>query len=112
MCTASDTHPPSPLFTVVLCLQRQIQVISDTDDSHVHVKRPKGKRLHSAFAMEWRTASIACVIPGLGAIACDSQSPLVVVQGTMTALRYVQDILLPRVAFHEACFSREMHDCA
>lgn len=50
---------------------------------------------NSAFAVEWHAAPTAGWMI-CGAIAYDSQSPLVVIWGTPTTQRYVQDILQPR----------------
>lgn len=68
----------------------------NSDDGRVHVWRPCGQRLNPAFHVERFTAPSAGVLVW-GAISFDSRSPLVVTRGTLTAQRYVQDILRPHV---------------
>ncbi|GFV77947.1 transposable element Tcb1 transposase [Trichonephila clavipes] len=58
--------------------------------------RPRGERLNPAFALQRHTHPTAGVMVW-GAIANNTQSPLVLIRGTMTAQRYVHDILQPRV---------------
>ncbi|GFU69981.1 transposable element Tcb2 transposase [Trichonephila clavipes] len=67
-----------------------------SDDNRVRVWRPRGKRLNPAFALQHHTASTAGVMIS-GAIAYNTRSPLVLICGTMTAQRYVHDILQPHV---------------
>ncbi|GFW25812.1 zinc finger BED domain-containing protein 5 [Trichonephila clavipes] len=65
-------------------------------DNRVRVWRPHGERLNPAFALQRHTAPAAGVI-AWGAITNNSRSPLVLIRGTMTAQRYVHDILQPHV---------------
>ncbi|GFW51937.1 DUF1758 domain-containing protein [Trichonephila clavipes] len=58
--------------------------------------RPRGERLSPAFALQRYTAPTACVMVW-GAITYNTRSPLVWIRGTMTAQRYVHDILQPHV---------------
>lgn len=67
-----------------------------SDDGRVRVWRLPGQRLNPAFFVERHTSPTAGVMVW-GAIAYDSRSPLVVIRGTITAQRYVQDILQPHV---------------
>ncbi|GFX80168.1 uncharacterized protein TNCV_2108121 [Trichonephila clavipes] len=67
-----------------------------SDDNHVRVWRPRGERLNPAFALQRHTAPSAGVMVW-GAIAYNTRSPLVLIHGTMTAQRYVHDILQPHV---------------
>ncbi|GFT11972.1 transposable element Tcb2 transposase [Trichonephila clavipes] len=55
-----------------------------SDDNHVGVWRPRGERLTPAFALQRHTAPTAGVMVW-GAIACNTQSPLALIHGTMTA---------------------------
>ncbi|GFV84332.1 uncharacterized protein TNCV_1591911 [Trichonephila clavipes] len=65
-------------------------------DNRVRVWRPRGERLNPAFASQRHTAPTAGVIES-GAIAYNTRSPLVWIRSTMTAQRYVHDILKPYV---------------
>ncbi|GFS88563.1 transposable element Tcb2 transposase [Trichonephila clavipes] len=67
-----------------------------SDDNCVRVWRPRGERLNPAFALQRHTAPTAGVMVW-GAIAYNTRSPLVLMRGTMTAQRYVHDILQPHV---------------
>ncbi|GFW39793.1 transposable element Tcb2 transposase [Trichonephila clavipes] len=67
-----------------------------SEDNRVRVWRPRGERLNPAFALEQHTAPTAGVMVW-GAIAYNTRSPLVLICGTMTAQRYVHDILQPHV---------------
>ncbi|GFX40087.1 transposable element Tcb2 transposase [Trichonephila clavipes] len=62
-----------------------------SDDNRVRVWRPHRERLNPAFALQRHTASTAGVV--WGAIAYNTRSPLVLIHGTMTAQRYVHDIM-------------------
>ncbi|GFU89864.1 transposable element Tcb2 transposase [Trichonephila clavipes] len=55
-----------------------------------------GERLNLAFALQRHTAPTAGVM-SWGAIAYNARLPLVLIRGTMTAQRYVPDILQPHV---------------
>ncbi|KAJ4445887.1 hypothetical protein ANN_12573 [Periplaneta americana] len=76
-----------------------------SDDSRVRVWRPRGARLNPTFAVARHTAPTAGVLVW-GAITYDSRSTLVVIRGTITAQRYVQDILRPHVLPLMARFPR------
>ncbi|GFV29176.1 transposable element Tcb2 transposase [Trichonephila clavipes] len=62
----------------------------------VRVWRPDGERLNSAFSLQRYTAPTAGVMVW-GAIPYNTQSPLIVIRGTMTAQRFVHYILQPHV---------------
>ncbi|GFX58158.1 transposable element Tcb2 transposase [Trichonephila clavipes] len=67
-----------------------------TDDNRVRVWRCPGERnnsLHTALRHTARTAGVLV----WGAIAYDSRSTLIVMRGTLTGQRYVDDILRPHV---------------
>ncbi|GFU72812.1 transposable element Tcb2 transposase [Trichonephila clavipes] len=57
-----------------------------SDDNHVRVWRPRGKRLNPAFSLQPHTASTAGVMVW-GDIAYNTRSPLVLIRGTVTAQR-------------------------
>ncbi|GFU67968.1 HTH_Tnp_Tc3_2 domain-containing protein [Trichonephila clavipes] len=61
-----------------------------------HVWRRTGQRSDPAFIVERHTA-ISQGVTVWGAISWDTRSSLVVLQGTLTARRYVDDILTPIV---------------
>ncbi|GFW70291.1 transposable element Tcb1 transposase [Trichonephila clavipes] len=63
------------------------------DDNRVHVRRPRGERRNPAFALQRHTTPTAGVIVW-GAIAYNTRSPLVLICGSMTAQRYVHDIVV------------------
>ncbi|GFW56412.1 transposable element Tcb1 transposase [Trichonephila clavipes] len=63
-----------------------------SDDNRVRVWLPRGERLNPVFALQQHTASTAGVMVWR-AIGYNTRSPLVLIRGTMTALRYVLDIL-------------------
>ncbi|GFS98240.1 transposable element Tcb1 transposase [Trichonephila clavipes] len=67
-----------------------------SDDNRVRVWRPRGERLNPAFALQQHTTPTACVMVW-GAIAYKTRSSLVLIRDTMTAQRYVRDILQPHV---------------
>ncbi|GFT84759.1 transposable element Tcb2 transposase [Trichonephila clavipes] len=67
-----------------------------SDDNPVRVWRPRSERLNPAFPVQRHTALTAGVMVW-GAIAYNTRSPLVLIRGTMTAQRYVHDILQPHV---------------
>ncbi|GFV39757.1 transposable element Tcb2 transposase [Trichonephila clavipes] len=66
------------------------------DDHRTRVWRRTGQRSDPAFIVERHTA-ISQGVTVLGAISWDTRSSLVVLQGTLTARRYVDDILTPIV---------------
>ncbi|GFY14318.1 transposable element Tcb1 transposase [Trichonephila clavipes] len=66
------------------------------DDHRTRVWRRTGQRSDPAFIVERHTA-ISQGVTVWGAISWDTRSSLVVVQGTLTARRYVDDILTPIV---------------
>ncbi|GFX09424.1 transposable element Tcb2 transposase [Trichonephila clavipes] len=67
-----------------------------SDDNHVRVWRPRAERLNPAFILQRHTVFRAGVMIW-GVIAYNTRSPLVLIRGTMTAQRYVHDILQPHV---------------
>ncbi|GFW88583.1 transposable element Tcb1 transposase [Trichonephila clavipes] len=77
-------------------LGRSDCVVRRSDDNRVRAWRPRGERLNPAFALQRHTAPTAGVMVW-GAIAYNTWSPLVLIRGTMTAQRYVHDILQPHV---------------
>ncbi|GFT29758.1 transposable element Tcb2 transposase [Trichonephila clavipes] len=66
------------------------------DDHRTRVWRRTGQRSDPAFIVERHTA-ISQGVTVWGAISWDTRSSLVVLQGTLTARRYVEDILTPIV---------------
>lgn len=66
------------------------------DDHRTRVWRRPGQRSDPAFVVERHTA-ITQGVTVWGAICWDTRSPLVVLQGTMTARSYVDSILTPVV---------------
>ncbi|GFX46236.1 transposable element Tcb2 transposase [Trichonephila clavipes] len=67
-----------------------------TDDSRVRVWRCPGERYNSSHTVLRHTARRVGVMVW-GFIAYDSQSTLIVMRGTLTGQRYVDDILRPHV---------------
>ncbi|GFX04950.1 transposable element Tcb2 transposase [Trichonephila clavipes] len=67
-----------------------------SDDKRVRVCKPRGERLNPAFASQRYIASTSDEII-CGDIAYNTLSSLVLLRGTMTAERYVHDILQPHV---------------
>lgn len=67
-----------------------------SDDNRLRVWRPRGERLNPPFALQRHTAPTPGVMVW-GAITYDTRSPLILIDGTMTAQRYVRDILQPHV---------------
>ncbi|GFT66248.1 transposable element Tc1 transposase [Trichonephila clavipes] len=67
-----------------------------TDDNRVRVWRRTGERYNSSHTFLRHTACTAGVMVW-GAIAYDSRSTLIVMRGTLTGQRYVDDILRPHV---------------
>ncbi|GFW19043.1 transposable element Tcb2 transposase [Trichonephila clavipes] len=66
------------------------------DDNRVRVWRPLGERLNPAFALQRHIAPTAGVMVW-GAIAYKAWSLLILIRFTMTAQRYVHDIILQHV---------------
>ncbi|GFX82681.1 transposable element Tcb2 transposase [Trichonephila clavipes] len=69
---------------------------ASSKDNRVRVWRIHGERLNPVFALQRHTTPTAGVM-AWGAIAYNTRSPLVLILGTMTAQRYVHDILQPHV---------------
>ncbi|GFU75966.1 transposable element Tcb2 transposase [Trichonephila clavipes] len=67
-----------------------------SDDNRVRVWRHRGERLNPAFDLQRHTAPTAGVMVW-GVIAYNTQSLIVLIHGTITAQRYVHDILQPHV---------------
>ncbi|GFV51776.1 transposable element Tcb2 transposase [Trichonephila clavipes] len=67
-----------------------------TDDNRVRVWRHPGERYNSSHTVLRHTARTTGVMVW-GAIAYDSRSTLIMMRGTLTGQRYVDDILRPHV---------------
>ncbi|GFW96656.1 transposable element Tcb2 transposase [Trichonephila clavipes] len=78
-----------------------------SDDNRVRVWRPRSERLSPAFALQRPTAPTAGDMVW-GAIAYSTQSPLVLIRGTMTAQRCVHDILQPHLLPLMQLFNKTM----
>ncbi|GFX58847.1 transposable element Tcb2 transposase [Trichonephila clavipes] len=74
-----------------------------TDDNRVRVWRRPGERYNSPHTVLRHTARTAGVMVW-GAIAYDSRSTLIVMRGTLTGQRYVDDILRPHTLSWPARF--------
>ncbi|GFY11354.1 transposable element Tcb2 transposase [Trichonephila clavipes] len=72
------------------------RIVLGTDDNRVRVWRHPGERYNSPHTVLRHTACTAGVL-AWGAIAYDSRSTLIVMRGTLTGQRYVDDILRPYV---------------
>ncbi|GFT42550.1 transposable element Tcb2 transposase [Trichonephila clavipes] len=72
------------------------QFVLGTDDNRVLMWRRPDERYYSPHTALRHTARTAGVMVW-GAIAYDSRSTLIVMRGTLTAQRYVDDILQPHV---------------
>ncbi|GFT98168.1 transposable element Tcb2 transposase [Trichonephila clavipes] len=68
-----------------------------TDDNRVRVWRRPGERYNSPHTVLRHTARTAGIMVW-GAIACDSRSTLILMRGTLTGQRYVDDILRPHTS--------------
>ncbi|PRD34187.1 UNVERIFIED_CONTAM: Transposable element Tcb2 transposase [Trichonephila clavipes] len=67
-----------------------------SDGNRIRVWRPRGERFNPALALQ-RTHHSTSDVMVWGAIAYNTRSLLVLIRGTMTAQRYVHDILQPDV---------------
>ncbi|GFX47565.1 transposable element Tcb2 transposase [Trichonephila clavipes] len=67
-----------------------------SDDKHVRVWRPRGECLNPVFVLQ-RHATPTAGVMVWGAIAYNTRTPLVLIRGSITAKRYVHDILQPHV---------------
>ncbi|GFV72608.1 transposable element Tcb2 transposase [Trichonephila clavipes] len=67
-----------------------------TDDNRARVWRRPGKRYNSPHTVLRHTARTAGAMVW-GAITYDSRSTLIVMRGTLTSQRYVDDILRPHL---------------
>ncbi|GFW91411.1 transposable element Tcb1 transposase [Trichonephila clavipes] len=72
------------------------QFVLGTEDNRVRVWRHPGERYNSPHTVLRRTSRTAGVMVW-GAIAYDSRSTLIVMRGTLTSQRNVDDILRPHV---------------
>ncbi|GFY28183.1 transposable element Tcb2 transposase [Trichonephila clavipes] len=79
-----------------LCLVMNPGLCLGTNDNRVRVWRCPGQRYNSPHTVLRHTTRIAGVMVW-GAIAYDSRSTLIVMCGTLTGQRYVDDILRPHV---------------
>ncbi|GFX08764.1 transposable element Tcb2 transposase [Trichonephila clavipes] len=70
--------------------------VLETDDNRVRVWRRPGERYNSPHTVLRHTGRTAGVMVW-GIIAYDSRSTLIVMRGTLTGQRYVDDILRPHV---------------
>ncbi|GFS67458.1 transposable element Tcb2 transposase [Trichonephila clavipes] len=109
-CAALDARPSTPPFGVVprtrkldcsgiepgRLFSNESRFNPSSDENGVRVWRPRVERLNPAFALQQHTAPTAGVRIW-GAIAYNTRSHLVLIRGTMTAQRYVHDILQPHV---------------
>ncbi|GFW22235.1 transposable element Tcb2 transposase [Trichonephila clavipes] len=68
-----------------------------TEDNRVRVWRRPGERYNSPHSVLHHTARTASVIVWGDGIAYDSRSTLIVMRGTLTGQRHVDDILRPHV---------------
>ncbi|GFX23102.1 transposable element Tcb2 transposase [Trichonephila clavipes] len=67
-----------------------------SDHNHVRVWGPRGERIYPAFALQRHTAPTADVMVW-DVITYNTRSALVLIHVTITAQRYVHDILQPHV---------------
>ncbi|GFT25848.1 transposable element Tcb1 transposase [Trichonephila clavipes] len=108
-CAAIDAYPSTPPFGLVplrgnwtaaewskVILSDESRFNLSSDDSRVRVWRLRYERFNPTFALERRTTSTAGVMVW-GVIPYNTRSPQVLIRGTMTAQRYVHDILQPHV---------------
>ncbi|GFY28594.1 transposable element Tc3 transposase [Trichonephila clavipes] len=70
--------------------------VLETDDNRVRAWRRPGEPYHSSHTVLRHTARTAGVMVWEG-IAYDSRSTLIVMRGTLTGQRYVDDILRPHI---------------
>ncbi|GFU40592.1 transposable element Tcb1 transposase [Trichonephila clavipes] len=80
-----------------LCLVMNPGLFLGTDDNRVRVWRRPGERYNSPHTVLRHTARTAGVMVWGRGIAYDSRSTLIVMRGTLTGQRYVDDILRPHV---------------
>ncbi|GFV60679.1 transposable element Tcb2 transposase [Trichonephila clavipes] len=74
----------------------EFRINLSSDNNRVRVWRPGGERLNPTFALQRHTVPTAGVMVWV-AIAYNTRSPLGLIRGSMTAQRYVYDILQPHV---------------
>ncbi|GFX07612.1 transposable element Tcb2 transposase [Trichonephila clavipes] len=67
-----------------------------SDDNRACVRRTRGECINSAFALQRHASPIAGVMVW-STNAYDTRSPLILIYVTLTAQRYVHDILQPHV---------------
>ncbi|GFY15115.1 transposable element Tcb2 transposase [Trichonephila clavipes] len=72
------------------------RVYFSSDDNRVRVSRPHGERFNPAFALQRHAAPTTGVMV-CGVFPYNTRSSLILIRGTMTAQRYVHDILQPHV---------------
>ncbi|GFX06015.1 transposable element Tcb2 transposase [Trichonephila clavipes] len=92
----SPIFPSNALKASVEPKENKIEQHNGTDDNRVQVWRRPGERYNSLYTILRHTARTAGVMVW-GTIAYDSRSTLIVLRGTLTGQRYVDDILRPHV---------------
>ncbi|GFW41400.1 transposable element Tcb2 transposase [Trichonephila clavipes] len=76
--------------------RRESRFNLSSDDHHVRVWTPLGECLNHAFYLQRHTTPTVGVMVW-SVTACNIRSSLVFIPGTMTAQRYVHEILQPHV---------------
>ncbi|GFW48215.1 transposable element Tcb1 transposase [Trichonephila clavipes] len=100
----SSRRPPHPeWYQVVFSDESRVNLSSVFN--RVRARRPHGEHLNPEFALQPHTVHIAGVMVWC-AIAYNTRLPLVLIRGTMTAQRYVNDILQP-MCYHSCNGSQE-----
>ncbi|GFX18218.1 transposable element Tcb1 transposase [Trichonephila clavipes] len=111
-CRARGNWTAAECYYVVFSDESRFNLSSD--DNRVRVWRPGGELLNPAVALQRHTSPTARLMVW-GAIAYNTRSPLVLIRGTMTVQRYVDDIqpattcvATPATAPIEALFNKTM----
>ncbi|GFU43770.1 hypothetical protein TNCV_651781 [Trichonephila clavipes] len=95
-CQARSTRNVTDWQKVVF--RDESRFVLGTEDNRVRVWRHPGERYYSPSSVLRHTARTAGVMVW-GVIAYDSRSTLIVMRGTLTGQRYVDDILRPHVGY-------------
>ncbi|GFT09737.1 transposable element Tcb2 transposase [Trichonephila clavipes] len=74
----------------------EFRIVLGTDDNRVRVRKHPGERYNTPHTVLRHTARTAGVMVW-GAIVYDSRSTVIVMHGSLTGQRYVDDILRPNV---------------